>query len=88
MFTNNATVALTPISAYIKHTNLAVRRKIMEAMRAAYAKNGIRSQHVSKQNMTQTITEHARVCERKACIVCKERFVSLSNRLVNLVVIT
>ena len=34
------------ISAYVTHKNLAVRKR-MEAMRAAYAKSGTRSQHVS-----------------------------------------
>ena len=37
---------VTQISAYITHKNLAVR-KIMEAMRTAYAKSRIQSQHVS-----------------------------------------
>ena len=41
-----AAVALSQISAYTTHKNLAVR-KIMEAMRTAYAKSGTRSQHVS-----------------------------------------
>ena len=48
-----AELYLTQISAYITHENLAVR-KIVEAMRTAYAKHGTRSQHVSKQNLTQT----------------------------------
>ena len=39
-------VALTQISAYSTHKNLAVR-KIIEVMRTAYAKSGIQSQHVS-----------------------------------------
>ena len=38
-----------------------------------------------KQNMTQTITKHTRVCKRKARIVCGEHFISL-NRLMNVVV--
>ena len=37
------------------------------------------------QNMPQAITEHTWVCERKACIVCEEHFISL-NCLMNLVV--
>ena len=31
-----------------------------------------------KQNVTQTITKHTRVCERKAHIVCEERYISLN----------
>ena len=60
-------VALTQISVYSTHTNLAVR-KIMEAMRTAKRKkkNGTRSQHVSNKNMAQTITEHRRVCGKRA----------------------
>ena len=72
-----AAVALTQISAYSTHKNLAVR-KIMEAMRTAYAKK--KRESVSKrlkQNMTQTITERTRVCERKARIVCED-FISLN----------
>ena len=41
-----AAVALTQISAYSTHKNLAVR-KIMEVMRTACVKSGTRSQHVS-----------------------------------------
>ena len=39
-------IALAQISAYIARKNLAVR-KIMEAMRTAYAKKRDSSQHVS-----------------------------------------
>ena len=41
-------VALTQISAYSTHINLAVG-KLMEAMCTAYAKSGTRSQHVSNK---------------------------------------
>ena len=79
-------VAFTQISAYVTHKNLAVR-KIMEAMRTAYAKNGTRSQHFS--NKTIDANDHGtystRVCERKSRIVGEEHFIWL-NRLMNLVV--
>ena len=70
---------LTQISACVTHKNLAVRI-ITEAMLTVYVKNGTtcRSTHL-KQNMTQTITEHTRVCERKACIVCKVHFILLNH---------
>ena len=45
---HSTAVALTHISAYSTHKNLAVH-KIMEVMRSAYAKNGTRSQHVSNK---------------------------------------
>ena len=65
-------VALTQISAYSTHKTLAVR-KIMEVMRAAYAKSGIRSPHAS---------EGAQVlCEREARIVCEQLFSVSLNRL-------
>ena len=70
-------VALTQISAYSTHKNLAVR-KIIEAMRTAYAKKRDSVSRHPKQNMTQTITEHTRVCEKKARIVCEEHFISLN----------
>ena len=57
---------------YITHKNLTVR-KIMEAMRTTYAKKQDSVSTRLKQNKTQTITEHTRVCEREAHIVC-ERF--------------
>ena len=44
--------------------------------RAVYAKK--QRDSVSTQNMTQTITEHTLVCERGACIVCEEHYISLN----------
>ena len=82
-----AAVALTQFSAYITHKHLAAR-KIIEAMCTAYEQNTKIRDSVStllKQNMTQMITEHTRVCGRKARIVCEENFISL-NRLMNSVV--
>ena len=79
MLDEGPAVALTQISAYITHKNLAVR-KIMEAMRTAYAKK--KRDLVStrlKQNMTQTITEHTRVCERKARTFTFERAQCISS---------
>ena len=78
--------ALTQSSVYSTHKNLAVR-KIMQAYakKKLYTKSWKRTQKKKrdsvskrpKQNMTQTITEHTRVCEKKARIVC-EHFISLN----------
>ena len=70
------------IPMYITHRNLAVC-KIMEVMHTTCTKKDLVTTHL-KQNMTQTITQ-VHVCERKACIVCKEHFVLL-DCLMNLVV--
>ena len=50
-----AAAALTQITAYITHKNLAVR-KIMQMMRIVYAKKRDSVSTRLKQNMTQTIT--------------------------------
>ena len=47
---------VTQISAYIAHKDLAVR-KIMHAMRTAYAKSRTRPRHVSNYTTRQKITE-------------------------------
>ena len=70
-------VALTHVSVYSMHKNLAVC-KIMEAMHTAYCKKKKRdsvSAHL-KQNMKQ----HTRVCESNAHIVCEEHLHSLNSR--------
>ena len=55
-------VALTQISAYSTHKNLAVR-KIMEVMRTAHAKSGIQSRHVS--NYTNDHGRHTSIVKGK-----------------------
>ena len=71
-------VVLTQISPYTtRHKNLAVH-KIMEAMHTAYTKKRDLVSTRLKQNKTQMIMEHTRVCEREACIVCEEHFNSLN----------
>ena len=64
--------------------NLGVRL-IMETMCTVYAKNGTRSQHVSNYSTGKRSQKAREYCERKACIVCKEHFISL-NLLMNPVV--
>ena len=67
---SKSATTLTQISGYITHKNLAVR-KIMEAMRTVYAKNGTQSQHVSNKTWGKLSWNVRESCERKACIVCK-----------------
>ena len=55
-----AAVALTQISAYSTHKNLAVR-KIMEAMRTAYARKRASVSTRLKQHKRQAIAEGTRV---------------------------
>ena len=76
-----AGVALAQSCAYIAHNNLVVR-KIMEAMRTAYTKRGIRSQHVSNSTRGKRSRKAREYCQRKARIVCEQRSISL-NRLMN-----
>ena len=70
------------ISAYTcsTHTNLAVR-KIMDVMRAPYAKSCILSQHVSNYTWDKRSRKAREYCERKACIVCEQHFIISLNRL-------
>ena len=63
---------------------LAVR-KIMEAMCAAYAESGSRSQHVSNCRWGKLSRKAREYCESKARMACEQRFISL-NRLMNPVV--
>ena len=79
--TTSKGAALTQISAYITHKNLAIR-KIMEAIRNAYAKSGIRSQHVSNYTWGKRPRKALECCGREARIVCEQHFISL-NRLMN-----
>ena len=70
------------ISANSTHENLAVR-KIMEAMRTGYARKRDSVSTRLKQNTTQTIAEHTRVCESKKRIVCEETFNSLNGLVIH-----
>ena len=65
MRVKKSAVALTQISAYITHKNLAAL-KIMEAMRTAYAKKRNSVSTRLKQNMTHTITEHTSMWKETA----------------------
>ena len=61
----------TQCSAYITHKILAVR-KIMEALRTAYAKIGTRSQQ-SRLKLTHDANDNGRhASDGKARIVCEE----------------
>ena len=79
-FKKMSAVALTQISAYGTHKNLAVR-KIMEAMRTACAKSRIRSWRVSNYTWGKRSRKMREYCERKARIVCEPHFSISLNRM-------
>ena len=76
-----AAVALTHISAYSTHKNLAVY-KIMEAMRTAYAKSGIQSQHVSNYTWGKQSRKARKYREMEARVVCEHFNISLNRLMV------
>ena len=64
----------------IERIQIEAVHKIMDVMRAAYAKSWIQSQHVSNYTRGKRSRKALEYCERKACIICKQHFSILLNR--------